>query len=99
MSRYARKVDDNHTAVVERFEALGFAVQSLAAIGNGCPDLLVSRGQKTACVEVKDGAKVPSARRVNDGQRAWWSRWKGKVFLVEKLDDVNRIEEAWRNGL
>lgn len=96
MSRYARKVDDNHTAVVERFEALGFAVQSLASIGNGCPDLLVSRGQKTACVEIKDGSKVPSKRRLSADQEAWWSRWKGKVWLVEKLDDVNLIEEAWR---
>lgn len=39
--RRAAKVDDTQKAIVEALRAAGARVLSLAAVGKGCPDLLV----------------------------------------------------------
>lgn len=93
--RRASKVDDNHKDVVARFRFLGFSVQSLAGVGDDCPDLLVARNMRTAVVEVKDGAKVPSKRRMSPGQLKWAEEWKGVHRLVETLADVDKLSNEW----
>ena len=39
----AARVDDNHVAVVEALRKAGAMVQSLAAVGDGVPDLLIGK--------------------------------------------------------
>jgi hypothetical protein len=34
-------------------------------------------------VEIKDGAKPPSARMLNPAQVAWHAEWKGQVAVIE----------------
>ena len=41
--RFAARVDGNQTAIVAALRKAGCNVLSLAAIGRGCPDLLVHR--------------------------------------------------------
>ncbi len=67
----AKRVDDNHGAVVAALRKAGCVVQSLATVGRGCPDLLVLRGGKTTLLEVKDGSKPPSARRLTADEVRW----------------------------
>lgn len=82
MARHAARVDGNHGAVVEALRKAGATVQSLATIGNGCPDLLVFyRG--LYLLEVKDGNKPPSARSLTPDQVEWIKAWGGPVFVVE----------------
>ena len=38
--RRAARTDENHTAIVQALLDAGCSVQSLAAVGCGCPDLL-----------------------------------------------------------
>ena len=81
----AARVDANHVAVVAALRKAGATVQSLAGVGKGVPDLLVGIRGKTALLEVKDGAKVPSARRLTEDQLKWhaacraarWRLWLG----------------------
>lgn len=89
MSRYARKVDDNHGKVVEALRAQGATVQSLAAVGAGVPDLLVGYRGRTLLLEVKDGAKVPSKQRLTEAEADWHRDWRGGP-----LDTVSSPEEA-----
>lgn len=86
--RRAAKVDANHGEIVRALEAVGARVQSLAAIGNGCPDLLVYRGQKLFLLEVKDGSKVPSAQRLTPAQVKWHATWGGSVHVVRNVDEA-----------
>ena len=53
MIRRAAKKDDNQKAVEQAFKAHGFKVFDLSRIGEGWPDLLVSRLKAHAFVEVK----------------------------------------------
>ena len=80
--RRAAKIDDNQTAVVETLRRVGAKVQSLGAVGKGCPDLLVMYGFRLWLLEVKDGAKPPSARALTPDQVQWHSDWAGAPLSV-----------------
>jgi hypothetical protein len=57
-------------------------VQSLAAIGDGCPDLLVAKHGKVLLVEVKDGARRPSERRLTEDEVRWHAAWRAHLAVV-----------------
>lgn len=78
----ACRIDSNHVAVVKALRQAGATVQSLAGVGKGVPDLLVGIRGKTALFEVKDGAKVPSARKLTPDQLAWHAAWQGGTLAV-----------------
>ena len=89
--RRAAKVDANHTQVVMALQAAGATVQSLAAVGQGVPDLLVGFQGKTLLMEVKDGQKPPSHRRLTEQQITWHGAWRGGPIAV-----VDGVEAALR---
>lgn len=82
------KVDANHTAIVKALRQVGATVQSLASVGGGCPDLLVGRQGMTYLLEVKDGAKKPSERKLTADELAWHLKWRGQVHVVESEKDA-----------
>lgn len=82
MRRFAR-IDANQKAVVAALRKLGCSVQSLASVGNGCPDLLVGWRGRNFLLEVKDGEKVESKRRLTDFEARWHEGWCGQVVTVE----------------
>jgi hypothetical protein len=82
------RIDANHGEIVEALETAGAVVQSLAAVGDGCPDLLVSRAGHMWLIEVKDGAKVPSKRAFTPDQVNWRSRWRGPVHVVTSCEEA-----------
>lgn len=86
--RRAARVDSNHAEVKAAFLKLGCSVLDLSAVGQGCPDLLIGYGGLSICVEVKDGSKVPSARKLTDAQRDWHLDWTGGVRIVENMEDA-----------
>ena len=85
--RLAAKVDANQAAIVQALRTLGCSVQSLAAQGSGTPDLVVGIKGATFMVEVKDGAKAPSARKLTQDQVAWHAAWRGHpVDIIETVE-------------
>lgn len=90
--RRAAKVDANHTAVVQALRAHRCGVLSLAAVGDGCPDLLVwspwTRSHEL--LEVKDGAKPPSARKLTPDQVKFHAKWGGPIHVVTSVAEALR---------
>lgn len=80
--RRAAKIDANQEQVVSALRAAGAVVQSLAAIGGGVPDLLVAFRGNLFLLEVKDGAKRPSERKLTDAQQKWHQAWGALVEVV-----------------
>ena len=76
------RTDENHAAVVDALRSMGATVHSAAAMGDGFPDLVVGYRGLTHLVEVKSGAKAPSARKLTPAQVAWHSAWRGGPVLV-----------------
>lgn len=91
--RRAAKVDDNHAEIVSAFRKFGCQVLSIAQLKN-CADLVVKRGNKVVLVEVKDGTKPPSARKLTPGEVKFHAEWLGSVFVVKDLSDVIALVRA-----
>jgi hypothetical protein len=86
--RYAARIDANQTQIVSALRAVGATVQLLSAVGQGCPDLLVGYRGKNILMEIKDGRKPPSERKLTEDQIVWHTSWKGVVFLVTSVHDA-----------
>lgn len=92
------KVDANHAAIVAHLKALGCSVQSLASVGGGVPDLLVGRRGVNVLIELKDGSKSPSERRLTPDQVEWHRRWAGQVAVAEtaqEAEEIMNVAEKW----
>jgi Holliday junction resolvase len=87
--RRAAKIDANQEAVVIALRAAGTKVQSLAAIGKGVPDLLCQYEGTFYLIEVKDGRKQPSQRKLTEDQVKWHEEWKSAFLgVVESPDEA-----------
>lgn len=98
-ARRANRIDANHRLIADTFLSAGCSVQSLADIGNGCPDLLIAIDRHTTfVVEVKDPLQPASKRRMKPKQIAWHAKWPGASFVVETPDQALRIVNHLRKG-
>jgi hypothetical protein len=86
--RRAARTDANHAVIVGALLRCGATVQSLAAVGQGCPDLMVGFRGRTLLMEVKDGDKIPSKRRLTPDQQEWHAAWAGHVVVVESVEQA-----------
>ncbi len=92
--------DANHDAIADALRACGYLVQSLAMVGAGVPDMLVGRESRKlvrnagriecnverdfVLLEIKDGSKKPSERKLTPLEEVWHAAFKGwPVFTVE----------------
>ena len=91
--RRAAKVDDNQAEIVKALRKIGCSVQVLSSVGEGCPDLLVGYRGVNYLLEVKDGSKPPSHRKLTPDQISWHGRWRGKVSVVGSVDEA--IMAVW----
>jgi hypothetical protein len=88
--RRAAKVDRNQDEIVSALRAAGAIVQSLAAIGKGVPDLLVSFRGNLFLLEVKDGSKPPSGQKLTEAQKTWHQAWGALVEVVNSPEAALR---------
>lgn len=95
MSRFARRVDANHSEIVDAYEKMGVAVLDLSKVAEltkpGCPDLLCSLHGYTWLSETKteDGD-------LNDAQKHFISLWKGDVHVVRTVGEVVKVVSIYK---
>ena len=65
--RQAARLDDNHQEIVKALERVGAAVLSIAQLKNAF-DILVGYRGKLFIMEIKDGNKPPSQRKLTAGE-------------------------------
>lgn len=88
--RRAAKVDKNQPEIVEAFRRMGCSVLIISQLKNCC-DAFVAKGGVTVAVEIKDGSKPLSARKLTDGEREFRDSWKGQYAVVECVEDVRKV--------
>lgn len=87
--RRAAKIDDNQPEIVAALRKIGALVTLLSAVGEGVPDLLVWYRDKWTLLEVKDGNKPPSARKLTTDQAKWHAvHADARVFVVTTIDEA-----------
>lgn len=91
------KVDGNQREIVEALEAIpGVRVQSLAAVGGGCPDLLVSIKGRNLLLEVKvpNGPRAKKRWVLTEDQALWHELWTGQVEVVASVAEAVAVVMA-----
>jgi len=86
--RRAMRVDANQEQIVSALRARGAGVRVISQ-GDGIPDLLVGYRGFTILMEVKDGQKVPSARKLTPAEQKFFDDWQGGMLVI-----VNSVDEA-----
>ncbi len=86
--RYANRIDANQGRIVEALRGAGAYVRIISQ-GDGIPDLLVAYRGYTVLMEVKDGDKPPSARKLTEAEQKFFDEWTGGMLVI-----VNSAEEA-----
>jgi hypothetical protein len=93
--RRAAKVDANQGRIVEALRHSGCWVWSLAGAGNGCPDLLVWR-DGYHLLEVKDGSRPPSERRLTPAEERFHAQCPGPVYVVNSVAEALQAVGVFR---
>lgn len=96
--RRAAKTDDNQAMIVAAFRGAGATVTDTSAVGQGFPDLVVGYKKKNLLVEVKDGSKPPSARKLTPAQVKFHGEWRGTVHIVETVEQALELLARVRKG-
>jgi hypothetical protein len=86
--RRAARVDANQEQIVSALRTCGATVRVVTQ-GDGLPDLLVGYRGYTILMEVKDGRKPPSARKLTEEEEKFFQNWKGGMLAI-----VNSVQEA-----
>lgn len=82
----------------------GAAVTDTSGIGEGFPDLVVSYRNRWFLIEVKDGSKPPSARKLRGGQKTWAAKQHADVHVVKSLEEALSVlgvvkGSTWREAM
>jgi Holliday junction resolvase len=82
------RTDANQAAIIRALRQAGATVCSLAAVGSGCPDLLVGWCGSNILLEVKN----PAGRgmRFTPAELAFADAWRGRVYVV--TDELQALE-------
>ena len=92
--RRANKIDANQNDVVAALRKAGATVRIISQ-GEGIPDLLVGYRGRTALLEVKDGDKPPSARKLTAAEQKFFDEWTGDIcMIVESVEDALEVLEG-----
>lgn len=91
--RFAKRVDQNHAAIREAARQAGWRVEDTSDIGHGFPDQIWEKPDRIVWVEVKDGSKPPSARKLTPKEAALHELLKRSGIDVKVIERVEQIAE------
>lgn len=92
--RLAARKDANQSEIVKGLRIVGVKVYVLN--NPDIPDLLTGFRGKLRLIEIKDGAKYPSQRKLRKGQQAFFSEWQDyPICVVSSLAEALEAHGIW----
>lgn len=82
------RTDANQTEIVNALRDVGASVAITSMIGAGFPDIVVGYRGTNFLMEIKDGSKPPSARKLTKAERKFHDLWRGTVIVVNGVDEA-----------
>jgi Holliday junction resolvase len=83
------RTDANHGVVIEALRKAGWCVISLAQVGDGCPDAIAAKHGRIELIEIKDGRKRPSERKLTPDEVTFHQRLLAAGVTVKVITDVD----------
>ena len=84
----AKRKDANHNEVASYLQHLGWSFLDTSALGDGFPDGVVGSLGFAALVEIKDGSKPPSKRKLTEKEAKVRATWRGPYVLAVSPEDA-----------
>ena len=92
--RRAARTDANQNEIVQALRDVGASVAITSALGFGFPDIVAGYRGINYLIEIKDGAKSPSKRKLTEDEQEWHDLWRGAVIVVNDVDEALRAVGA-----
>lgn len=83
-----KRTDANQAEIVAALRQAGASVAPTHGLGRGFPDLAVGFRGQNFLLEVKDGMKKPSERKLTPDEERWHQGWRGQVVTVESVPEA-----------
>ena len=93
-----KKTDANHAEIRNTFRQMGVYWKDVFQLPEFCDGLVIVNGV-TVAIEVKDGEKLPSQRRLTEAEEKFMHEWTaagGHYRIVESVDDAIQIVSEFR---
>lgn len=91
--RRAARIDANQNEIVCALRGVGATVAITSMVGAGFPDIVVGYRGQNYMIEIKDGSKPPSRRRLTDDEQKFHDLWRGTVIVVNNIDEALQLLE------
>lgn len=85
---YAKRTDKNQTEIVKTLRKIGCEVLILSSVGFGVSDLLVDVFGFLYLIELKDGDKSPSQRKLTPSEQRFSLRWAKHYHVIESVSQA-----------
>ena len=86
------RVDENQKGIHDRLiDEMDCSVESIASVGEGCPDSLVGCQGFNFVFEIKNPKQKPSKRVLRKSQVKWHGQWRGQVDKIETFEEAAAI--------
>jgi len=86
--RLDARTDANQNEIVGALRDVGASVAITSALGKGFPDIVAGYRGINYLIEIKDGSKPPSARRLTPDEQEFHDLWRGAVIVVKNVDEA-----------
>lgn len=83
-----KKVDSNQNELFKKIRQVGATVQDISMVGHGCPDALIGFRGKNYLIEIKDGNKPKSKRKLTPNEAEFMLTWQGQARVVNDIMDI-----------
>lgn len=90
--RVAARVDANHSEIADILRRLGYSVTHTHQL-KGFVDLVAGRNGVNYLIEVKDGTKAASKRKLTKLEQKFHHEWQGAVEIIESVADAMAFHE------
>jgi hypothetical protein len=97
--RLRARVDDNQSEIDEALVAMGWLVWPTHQLGNGFPDRIAMKAGRVVFLEVKDGRKSPSRRKLTPAEQvahAEFAAFGVHIHVIETVEDLAQLDREAR---
>lgn len=67
---------------------MGVSVYVTSMVGKGFPDIIVGVRKRNWLIELKNGDKSESRRKLTPSEKEFFLTWQGSVEVCKNLDEV-----------
>lgn len=89
------KVDLNQKDIVNDLRKLGFTVLLLNRVKNGCPDILIGKGEINFLVEIKTTKKD----KLTEDEFKFFETWKGQKCVATTTEEVVEFFDFYKEAI